>query len=55
MKSSMIFFEMYLKALKCIFTKTVKKNAQNAGGVQGKDVLMLYKNALILQKVPILE
>ena len=30
--------------------KNSEKNAQNPAGVQGRDVLMLYKNALILQK-----
>ena len=28
------------------FHKNSEKNAQNAAGVQGRDVLMLYKNAL---------
>ena len=45
------FFEMYLKALsEMYFHKNREKNAQNGGGVQGRDVVMLYKNALILQK-----
>ena len=47
----MIFFEMYLKALSEMYLhKKSEKNGQNAGAVQGRDVLMLYKNALILHK-----